>query len=168
MAKTQLFFLTKEGIASKWCLGLVSGSSGSRFCMGRRLPGTTHCGIKNHGSRGGSLRTKFQPQADCFYIPSGVVNSRPVVKKEPCLHWADVPSYDKNLFKNGMRKMAEWIKIFEERLNELEVAASELGVEEEEESMGQSSGASRPRYDCNASFAPEDFLREFADSATRE
>jgi hypothetical protein len=151
-AKSQLFFLTKEDLEAnnKWCLGLVGGSSGFRFCMGQRIPGSAHCGVSSHGNQGRSSRSKFHPQADCFYIPNGVVSSRPVARRKPCLHWEDVPSFDKNTFKNGQRKTADWVTKFEERLGELELAEA---VAEEEEVM---SGVTGPRDDSSASDEQED------------
>lgn len=126
-AKNQLCFLTKEDISSRWCLGLVNGASGTRFCMGEKRPGSTHCGIKNHGSgRGRASKTKFQPQEDCFYILGGSTNGQPMAKKEPVLHWEDVPIHQRGLLKNASRTTREWTAIFEDIITKNELEDSEV------------------------------------------
>ena len=50
-------------------------------------------------------------------------------------------------------------------MEELKVADSELGVEEEEEVM---SGVSRPRYDTSYSDDPESVIREITDMQSQE
>jgi hypothetical protein len=82
--KSNLCFLTSVDIANRWCLGFINRATGTRFCMGEKRPGSTHCGIKKHG--GQTLRVKFQPQEDCFYILTGTTNGQPVAKKELFLH----------------------------------------------------------------------------------
>jgi hypothetical protein len=103
-----LFLLTKEDIANKWCLSHISGLAGTQFYMRECLLGFSHCGVKKHGATGGcSLRTKFHPQADCFYINGGSNGGKPTAKKDPFIHWQDVPVHKHNLFKNGLCTMTK-------------------------------------------------------------
>ena len=123
--KSNLCFLTSVDIANRWCLGLVNGATGTRFCMGGKRPGSTHCGIKKHG--GQTLRAKFQPQEDCFYILARITNGQPVDKKEPFLHWDDVPAHKRGLLKNNRKTMREWTAVFKDIITKKELKELELG-----------------------------------------
>ena len=123
--KSNLCFLTSVDIANRWCLGFVNGTTGTRFCMREKRPGSTHCGIKKHGGR--ASRAKFQPQEDCFYILAGTTNGQPVAKKEPFLHWEDVPAHKRGLLKNNQKTTREWTAVFEDIITEKELKESELG-----------------------------------------
>jgi hypothetical protein len=125
--RCQLFLLSKEDIANRWCLGHISGTAGTWFCMGERLPGFSHCSVKKHRATGGcSLQTKFHSQADCFYINGGSNRGKPTAKKDPFIHWQDVPAYKHNLFKNGLCTTAEWTATYDNLLSELEFEDSTL------------------------------------------
>jgi hypothetical protein len=100
--------------------------------MGERLPGFSHCGVKKHGATGDrSLRTKFHPQADCFYINGDSNGGKPIAKKDPFIHWQDMPAHKHNLFKNGLCTMAKWTAAFDHLLTELELEDSTLQDEED-------------------------------------
>jgi hypothetical protein len=132
--KSHLFLLTQEDISSQWCLGHISGGSGTRFCMGKRLLGKTHCGVKCHAlpERGGT-RYKFCPHADCFFIPDGVPGGKPFAKKDLFLHWRDVQSHKRNTFLNAMKTLAEWTTLFDDTLHELENKDAKLQEDEDVE-----------------------------------
>jgi hypothetical protein len=125
--RSHFFFLMQEDVSLHWCLQHISGASGTRFCMGKRLPGKMHCGVNRHAlpDRGG-MRYKFCPHADCFFILAGVSRGKPMAKKDPFMHWHEVPSHKRNTFMNAVRSPAEWTTLFNDILCKLEVEDSAM------------------------------------------
>jgi hypothetical protein len=79
-----------------------------------------HCGVKQHclPDRGG-MQYKFCPHADCFFIPVGVSGGKLVAKKDPFMHWCDIPSHKHNTFMKMVKSSAEWTTLFNDTLREL-------------------------------------------------
>jgi hypothetical protein len=69
----------------------------------------------------GRMHFKFYPHADCFFIPAGVSGGKPVARKDPFMHWQDVPSHKRNTFMNAVKLVAGLAALFNYTLRELEV-----------------------------------------------
>jgi hypothetical protein len=127
-AKCQLFFLSKKDIASRWCLGNINGPSGTRFCMAERIMGPnkirkSHCGIEQHSrKRGGS--SKFAAQPNTFYINGGLSSSKASAKKDPSMHWSQLPANRCNKFFHGAKTLLEWTSLFIDCLDDVQYVAS--------------------------------------------
>ncbi len=85
--KSQLFFLIKEDIALRWCLGNINGLLGSQYCMAEQVLGPNkvrklHCSIEKHAKKHNGS-SKFSALADTFYINGGSSSGGPVAKKNP-------------------------------------------------------------------------------------
>jgi hypothetical protein len=121
--------------------------------MGERLPGKTHCRVKRHAlPEKGGMQYKFCPHADCFFIPARVSGGKPVAKKDPFLHWQDVPSHKRNTFLNAVKTSAEWTTLFDDTLHELGNKDAELQEDEDverDEIFGNDPTLPPSRGQCN-------------------
>jgi hypothetical protein len=62
-----------------------------------------------------------------------VSREKPVAKKDPFLHWRDVPSHKRNTFLNTVKTLAEWTTLFNDTLHELKNKDAELQEEKDVE-----------------------------------
>jgi hypothetical protein len=127
-AKCQLFFLSKEDIASRWCLGNINSPLGTRFCMAERIMGPSkirksRCGIEQHSrKRGGS--SKFAALPNTFYINAGLSSGKASTKKDPSMHWSQLPANRCNEFVHGAKTSLEWTSLFIDCLDDVQYVAS--------------------------------------------
>ncbi len=92
----------------------------------------SHCGIAAH-SRKLDGASKFSPIANTFYINGGCNRERPTAKKDPSIHWSEVPQDVHYNFVHKLKTSKQWTSLF------IEISEDAYA---QEASVGKSAGGS--------------------------
>ncbi len=77
------------------------------------------CGIeKDAKKRNGS--SKFSALADTFYINGGSSSGQSVAKKDPLIHWSEIPALHCNTFVLNTKTSKEWMDLFIDALDKVD------------------------------------------------
>ena len=112
-------FISEEDKTSL-CFGVVG--SNPRFCVAPKDEGYSHCGVKAH--RAGN---KFVPQANCFYLPGGVIQGRHTARSDNCLPKDRVPSIMKVTFEEWLHMSRKWCHLIIDALTHVDNKDGEEG-----------------------------------------
>jgi hypothetical protein len=112
-----------------------------------------HCSIEKHAKkRNGS--SKFSALADIFYINGGSSSGRPVAKKDPSIHWSEIPATCCNTFVHGTKTSKEWTDLFIDILGEADYTVSPHQEAEETSSSSNDNRASDQQGDSESETSP--------------
>ena len=129
----QCVFITEQD-KTALCLGIVSRSL--RFCVAYRDGGYSHCSIKMHGRN-----NKFVPQANCYYLPGGLVHGNPTARSNNCLPLERVPANMRTTFEEGLLPSRKWLHLIIGTLTQVSSKEDDydLSYNRKEEDMGSRS-----------------------------
>lgn len=86
--KPQHCVFIDDAAMANLCFGLIG--TGERFCLAKKVPPYTHCGLPAH-AKGSRKKNKAKVVANTYYVPGGTIHQRPTAKVDPMILRTNVP-----------------------------------------------------------------------------